>query len=368
MTGLRDRLVDASALVALSGLAFVLVGVALWSLQIVQTVDSVQQALFELVMHVLFGGVVLALGVHVERSELPPEEQFGVMVWCYGGFTLMFVLSVWGHLGSVLAGELTTAFASDFVVFTSLGGAFGVVAGVNWGRATRNRVLADRNEEQRETLALLTRLVSHDIRNDMGTIKGYADILAEEAGGDGAEKVDIIQDRIDETVQLLDNTSTLVKSMDGDREFERIDLSSVLWGRTSTAAEDNPDVEFETDIPDGIVVDADRLLDQLFSNLLQNAVFHNDTDGLTVRVTAAVDGDDVEVTISDDGQGIASDARESCFELGEQGPDSNGDGIGLYLVSRLAEVYGGSVSVEESWAGGACFRVSLPRSKGTGGR
>lgn len=362
MQGWKRRLVDASALVALTGLAFVVGGVTLWYTELAPAAESLHRALYQLVMHVLFGGVILVLGVHVERSELLPEERFAVIVWCYGGFTLMFALSVWGHLGSILAGEVTGAFISDFVMFTSLGGAFGVVSGVNWGRATRNELLAERNEEQSETLALVTRLVSHDIRNDMAIIKGYADILTEHIDEEGSSYVEVIQERIDETVQLLEDTSTLVKSIDEEREFEPIDLSAILDQEVATVRENHPEVTLETDIPAGISVKADSLIQQLFANLLQNAVFHNDAEDLTIELTAEQSGDRVEVVVSDDGRGIPPEVREHCFELGEQGPESGGDGIGLYLVSRLADVYGGTVELEESPTGGARFRVLLPSS------
>lgn len=365
MEGWKRRLVDASALVALLGLTFVVVGVTLWYVELAPAAETVTRALFELVLHVLFGGIVLVLGVHIERSELLLEERFAVLAWCYGGFTLMFALSVWGHLGTILSGDLTVAFASDFVVFTSLGGAFGVVSGVNWGRATRNGLLAERNEEQRETLALLTRLLSHDIRNDMAIVDGYADILTEYIEEDGRFYVKGIRDRIDETDQLLSDANALVKSLDEEREFERIDLSNVLEREVTTLAESYPDVDIETDIQTGLAIEADSLIHQLFSNLLQNAVFHNDVEGLTIRVTAAQSGDTMEVSVSDDGKGISPEVRETCFALGKQGPESKGDGIGLYLVSRLADVYGGTVDVSESPSGGALFRVSLPTPPGS---
>lgn len=313
----------------------------LWYVELAPAAETLHRALFDLVLHVLFGGVILALGVHIERSELLPEERFAVIAWCYGGFTLMFALSVWGHFGAILDGDLTVSFASDFVVFTSLGGAFGVISGINWGRATRNGLLAERNEEQRETLALLTKLLSHDIRNDMSIVDGYADILTEYTDEEGRFYVEGIRDRIDETDQLLADANALVKSLDEEREFERIDLSNVLEREVTTLAESYPNVDLETDIPAGITVEADSLIHQLFSNLLQNAVFHNDVEGLTIRVTAARSGDTTEVSVSDDGKGISPEVREMCFELGKQGPESEGDGIGLYLVSRLADVYGG---------------------------
>lgn len=360
MEGWKRRVTDASALVAFLGLAFVVGGVTLWSVELAPAANSIHQALFALVMHVLFGGVILVLGVHIERSGLVPEERFAVLVWCYGGFTLMFALSVWGHLDSIVAGSLTVAFASDFVIFTSLGGAFGVIAGVNWGRATKNQLLAEQNREQRETLALLTRLLSHDIRNDLAIIDGNASILSDHVDEEGESFLEVIRDHVEETDQLLSDAHALVESLDEEREFTLIDLSNVLEREVTAIKKDLPDVEVQTDIQSGITVEADSLIRQVFSNLLQNAVSHNDPDELTIRVSFERRGDTAEVTVSDNGVGISPEVRDRCFELGEQGPESDGDGIGLYLVSRLVDVYGGSVELDESSSGGARFRITIP--------
>jgi signal transduction histidine kinase len=351
---------DASVLVALLGLAFVVGGVTVWYVELVPTIDSLHHVLFTLVMHVLFGGVVLVFGVHIERSELLPEEQSAVLIWCYAGFTLMFVLSVWGHVSSIVAGTLTTAFVSDFVVFTSLGAAFGTIAGVNWGRATRNQLLAERNREQRETLALLTRLLSHDLRNDMAVIEGHADLLGERVAEEQRSHVDVIRTHIDEADQLLESANALVKSIHEEREFELVDLSNVLKQEAETIRTDHEAVTLEADIPPRLQVEADRLFNQIFSNLFQNAVFHNDVDDLTIHTTAEQTDETVDVIISDNGNGIPPKVRETCFELGEKGPESGGDGIGLYLVSRLVDVYGGTIAVDESPSGGTRFHISFP--------
>lgn len=361
MSTWKHRIIEGSAIVALLGLAFVIGGVVFWYSALVPRTTAVYETLYELVIHVLFGGVILILGAHIERSDLLPEEEFSAIIWCYGGFTLMFALSVWGHIGSILNGSLTVSFVSDFIVFASLGGAFGVIAGTNWGRATRNEILAKRNEEQRETLALLTRLLSHDIRNDMTIIQSYSEILMESVDEEQeASYVEIIQDTTDDTVRLLEDTSTLVKSFSDDREFEVINLSDVLQDEIATIEENHPEVTLRTDIQSGMMVKADPLVHQMFSNLLQNAVFHNDETELTITVRADQNENSTDITIRDDGTGIPPDMRETCFELGEQGPDSNGDGIGLYLVSRLADLYDGSIAVDESPDGGASFRISLP--------
>lgn len=359
-SGWKRQVVNGSAFVAVLGLAFVVSGVTLWVTELAANAETLHRALYQLVMHVLFGGVILVLGAYIERSSLSPEDRFSVLVWFYGGFTLMFCLSVWGHLESIQQGALTVAFVSDFVVYTSLGGAFGVVAGVNRGQASKNRRLADRNRDQRETLALLTRLVSHDVRNDIAIVKGYAELLEDVVDEDDAYAVDVIQNRMENTTTLLEDAGTLVKTLDEDRELTPVNLSRVLRQEIASLEESSPAVEIETEIPDDITVRADSLLKQVFSNLLNNAVAHNDPAELTISVRAERETGWVAVEIADDGAGIPPEDHERCFELGEQGPESDGDGIGLYLVSRLTTLYGGEVDVDESASGGAKFTVRLP--------
>ena len=361
----RGRL-DGSELVAALGLVFVVSGVTLWLVDILPTTATVQAALYELVVHVLFGGVVLALGVHIERSELSPDERFRVMVWCFSGFLFLLGLAIWSGISTLLAGEVTRQFVSDVVVFGSMGGAFGVIAGVNHGRSLRNGRLAARNETQRETLVLLTRLLRHDIRNDMTVINGHAQMLADQVDPDVRSELEVIQRRSQSVVRLLRDTDTLMETLDTEREFEPVDLAEVLDEEVAGVAEDHPEVTVESDVPDDLWAVADMLVHQLFSNLLGNAVAHNETDDLTIRVRAARDGDVVQTVVADDGGGIPPDLRADCFELGEKGEDSQGDGLGLYLVSRLADVYGGSVTVEESREGGARFDVLLPAADPSG--
>ncbi|MFW6434792.1 MAG: sensor histidine kinase [Halovenus sp.] len=97
-----------------------------------------------------------------------------------------------------------------------------------------------------------------------------------------------------------------------------------------------------------------------FRNLLNNAVQHNDSDQPEVRLSVQVDEESARVVIADNGPGIPDDQRAEIFGKGEQGADSSGPGIGLYLVHTIVNQYGGDVWVEDSHLGGAAFVVELP--------
>jgi signal transduction histidine kinase len=122
-----------------------------------------------------------------------------------------------------------------------------------------------------------------------------------------------------------------------------------------------PEATFEepSSYPDVTVV-ANTLLSSVFTNLLNNAVQHNDTDEPTVEVQATATDDALRVRIADDGPGIPHGQKERIFGRGERGLDSGGSGLGLYLVERLLEDFGGSITVSDDEPRGAVFEIELP--------
>ncbi|HZF43843.1 MAG TPA: HAMP domain-containing sensor histidine kinase [Sphingomonadaceae bacterium] len=109
------------------------------------------------------------------------------------------------------------------------------------------------------------------------------------------------------------------------------------------------------------VVRAERQdLDELLGNLIENAAKYG---GGRVFVTVCpVIGKDVEILIEDDGRGIPEGERTAIFDRGARlDTDKPGTGLGLAIVRDVAEIYGGSVTLEESEdLGGLLARLRLP--------
>ncbi len=100
-------------------------------------------------------------------------------------------------------------------------------------------------------------------------------------------------------------------------------------------------------------------LEEMAGNLVDNAALHG---GGRVFVTIGGGPGQVEILVEDDGHGIAADDREKLFERGERlDTDKPGTGLGLAIVRDVAEIYGGSVALEESEdLGGLLVRLTLP--------
>ncbi|MEF8894388.1 sensor histidine kinase [Halodesulfurarchaeum sp.] len=101
----------------------------------------------------------------------------------------------------------------------------------------------------------------------------------------------------------------------------------------------------------------------MFRNLLKNAIEHNDSTHPEVVVSTETADRTVQIRVADNGPGIPSDLRASIFEEGETGLDSDGTGLGLYLVETLVDRYGGAVWIEESEPTGTVFVIELQRAR-----
>jgi PAS domain S-box-containing protein len=107
-------------------------------------------------------------------------------------------------------------------------------------------------------------------------------------------------------------------------------------------------------------------IERIVDNLIANAVRHTPS-GTPIEIRVEEGPEGVVIAVDDAGPGIAPPERDSVFEPFRRGSDIGnraGAGVGLSLVAQFAELHGGRVWVEESPAGGAGFRVLLPRRSG----
>ncbi|MDY6776076.1 MAG: PAS domain-containing protein [Halobacteria archaeon] len=222
----------------------------------------------------------------------------------------------------------------------------------------------ERLERERDELALLNRIVRHDIRNDMNLVLGWGDILRDYVEDDGEEYLETVLDMSRHVVDLTKTARDYVESveMGEEAEVEPIRLRETVENSVRKRRETYPSTDFVVDsIPD-VDVEANDLLSTVFRNLLNNAVQHNDSEEPRVEVSAEEEDGEVVVTVADNGPGVPDDLKDEIFGKGERGLESEGTGVGLYLAKTVVESYGGEIWVEDSDLGGADFKVSLRKT------
>ncbi|PZF83801.1 hypothetical protein C1I92_10945 [Jiangella anatolica] len=226
-------------------------------------------------------------------------------------------------------------------------------------RARREAAAARRSQQlQREVLEQ----ISHELRTPLTAIHGYASTL---------QQRDLVWDpgSIDRFLAAITTESARMERLVGDLLDSSAIESGLLrlrpdWtdvrlvleaARSCVPHPERVKVSVAAELPP-IWADHDRL-EQVFVNLLENAVRHGG-DGGTVRVTAAAAGAAVEVLVSDDGPGIAPDVAERIFQPRVRGEGSTGAGLGLAIVRGIAEAHGGRCELVAGPE--ATFRVTLP--------
>ncbi|MFB6109788.1 MAG: nitrogen regulation protein NR(II) [Halodesulfurarchaeum sp.] len=234
---------------------------------------------------------------------------------------------------------------------------------------TELKELEERLREQREQMAVLNRVLRHDIRNDLSVVLGWAEALESHVDEDGANYLRRITDSARHMYELTESARDISAALQSGRdpELEPINLHAVLVDEVERRREayDHAEIEVASSPPQDTAVRANEMLASVFRNLINNAVQHNDTDTPQVVIRASEHGGTIRVEIADNGPGIRAEEKERIFEEAERGLDSEGTGMGLYLVRSLVDTYGGDVWVEDREPRGAVFGVELPTVNST---
>ncbi|QHS16139.1 hypothetical protein GWK26_02665 [haloarchaeon 3A1-DGR] len=222
----------------------------------------------------------------------------------------------------------------------------------------REHELEDREEELELLRQILSRVLRHNIRNKLTTIRGNADLLADElTDSNGTLDADRSVDaamlaRID---AIREASEELLGNSENAREIERIidqrgrtvsyDLADVIERVVETIRRDHPDVIVHIDHDGPETVTGGPGLETALRCLVENAAVHNDAPNPTVWVSVDDAGTETVISVADDGPGIP-DHELTVLDTNEETPLSHGSGVGLWLVKWAADSVGARLSIE----------------------
>jgi PAS domain S-box-containing protein len=195
-------------------------------------------------------------------------------------------------------------------------------------------------------LKFLNKMLRHDILNVFTRVYTYAELLEEKHDAGLIQK---IKESVESGVRIIKKVGELESSAEEDKKRFRIGevVREVAKGY-NVRVEVKGDAEIMAN--DGIY--------SVFENLIGNSVKHGKASRIEIEVQKGENG--VCIRVADDGVGIPPHITDKIFEEGfTTGP---GNGLGLYIVRKLVESFGGSIKVEKSVPKGTVFVIEIPQT------
>jgi signal transduction histidine kinase len=228
----------------------------------------------------------------------------------------------------------------------------------------------DRIERMKDDFVLT---VSHELRTPVTVVKGFAEMLTAQKkalNSRQAEAAEVISESAGQLQRMINDLLDLARSDAGKLRItpKRTSVKALAqrMGRQMRPHFEESGqrltVSVEKGLPD-VMADPDRI-GQVLANLLTNANKYT-PEGARVRMTASMNGGDVEFAVADNGPGLEGEELEHVFDRfwrAQSGETQSvgGTGLGLAIAKSLVELHGGRISAQSKPGEGATFRFVLP--------
>jgi PAS domain S-box-containing protein len=220
-------------------------------------------------------------------------------------------------------------------------------------------------ESSNEGLQEYAHIVSHDLKSPLRSISALASWLEEDFGDKlgpaGLSQLNLLQDKIASMDQLI--TGILRYSSIGSEKarFEICPTLKLVQQLKATIYwPEQIALRFNGTMPS---IKADKTqLQQLFQNLLSNAISHMDKPKGQIEIGYNDLGDLHEFSVKDNGIGIPKAYKEKIFEIFETLESGKGSsGIGLSIVKKIVQLHGGTIWVKSEYGAGATFYFTIKK-------
>lgn len=218
--------------------------------------------------------------------------------------------------------------------------------------------------------------VSHELKTPLSNIKAYAETLRGGAIDDAKvsrEFLTCIEKQSDRLSDLILDMIRLARIESGQQGFDITSVSiaeviDVAFHRNEAIAKERGvSLHCDNELPDYFVRADEEGLQQIFDNLIDNAVKYSKQSGNVLVEWRTNDENDLIVSVKDDGLGIKPEDQKRVFERfyrvdKARSSELGSTGLGLSIVKHMARAFGGGVSLESEYGYGTTFHVRLPQA------
>lgn len=287
-------------------------------------------------------------------------------------------------LGSVLLGVVIALYVGQIIIrpIQNIGNAFEELSKGNFQvrvsedeKVMEIREMAERFNTMVYDLSHIETLrtdfvanVSHEFKTPIAAIEGYAMLL---------QNQNLPQEKYDRYVEkILDNSRRLTSLSGNILMLSKLENQETILDKTEYRLDEQirkcilmlenkwslKQIEFDMELPRQFYYGSEPLLDQVWSNIIDNAIKHSSENG-RIRISVETKSEMLRVAITDEGTGMTEEVQKHIFEKFYQGDSSrksDGNGLGLALVKRIITLCKGKISVESAPGVGTTFVVALP--------
>jgi PAS domain S-box-containing protein len=226
----------------------------------------------------------------------------------------------------------------------------------------------DKLEASNAQLEQFAYAASHDLQEPLRMVSSYMQLLerryGDELDEDAHEFIEYAVDGASRMKRMINDLLEYSRVDTRGGDFEPTDLDVVLEQATAnlTVAIEEAGAEVDSDDLPTVVCDESQLV-LVFQNLVSNGIKYCDADTPTIRVSAEDRGDDVVVSVSDNGIGIPEDDIDDVFRVFSRVHEDDGydgTGIGLAMCEKILDRHGETIWVESAVGDGSTFHFTLP--------
>ncbi len=314
-----------------------------------------------------FQSVTEAGGERFQQYQLRTSLVMGVFS------LLLAMLIAWWIARTLLEPVKRVAAATHRLASGDYGSRVAVASDDEVGQLSRDfnqlAYTLERNEKMRREFMAD---VSHELRTPLSVLRGELEAIEDGVRSLDQSSMKSLQGEVSMLSKLVDDLYELSLADVGALTYRKapcllndlLENSLAMYRDRFTARQLQVDLELPRQ-PVELLADASRL-QQLFSNLLENAVRYTDVNG-TLRISVGVDRDTVRIDFLDSGPGVSATQLPRLFERFYRGESSRnrehgGAGLGLAICRSIANAHDGSLVADHSPYGGLWLILRLPRS------
>jgi len=208
-------------------------------------------------------------------------------------------------------------------------------------------------------------VVSHDLKRPLRNIYTLTDWLTDDTeyqfNNETNQSLRLIKEQVTQMDLLVEGILNYSLQMDKERNVTTVDAQLLVDRISKVNSSESVHIHIKDTLPK-VIFNESQLL-QVFQNLIQNAIKHNDKELAEIHINYQQTADGHQFTIQDNGPGIAEKYHKKIFELFQKlevKSEVDSIGIGLALVKKIIERNGGTISVTSEVGKGAAFIFTIP--------